>query len=82
MFSEECVRIPPEEQERVFDDFTQPEKDFTGSIPGMGLGLAIVRRIASAYGGRVDMESVLGKGSSLTVAFPTRSGNQAPLVSR
>ena len=62
--------IPPEQQGRIFEEFTQLEKDFTGAVPGIGLGLTIVHRIVSSYGGQVEVESGLGSGSTLTVTLP------------
>jgi signal transduction histidine kinase len=62
--------IPPEHQKRIFDGFMQLERNFTGSVPGAGLGLAIVQRIVSAYGGHVTVESQLGRGSTFTMWLP------------
>lgn len=67
--------IPPEQQTRIFDGFTQLERDFTGSVPGAGLGLAMVQRIVCAYGGHVAVESELGRGSTFTVSFPAARGD-------
>jgi two-component system, OmpR family, sensor kinase len=57
------------DQERIFDRFTRG----TGAqrrYRGGGLGLAIVRAIAEAHGGRVELESRLGEGSMFTVVVP------------
>jgi signal transduction histidine kinase/DNA-binding response OmpR family regulator len=61
--------IPPEETDKVFEKFYQIEKYFTGSVEGAGLGLAIVRRLVSAYGGSVRLSSRLGAGSTFTMTF-------------
>jgi NtrC-family two-component system sensor histidine kinase KinB len=61
------VGIAPEDQQRIFEKFVQlKHRDLT--TPGsVGLGLAIVREIATRYGGRIELESEVGKGSIFTV---------------
>lgn len=68
--------IPPEQRERIFDEFNQLEREFTGSVPGAGLGLAIVQRVVTSYGGTVGVESEIGGGSELTVSLPTSRHSQ------
>ena len=58
------VGIPPEEQGRIFELFYSTRKG------GTGLGLAIVDRIARAHGGRVEVESAVGAGTTIAVAVP------------
>jgi len=60
--------IPSEEQRRIFQPF------FSKRQGGTGLGLAIARRIVSAHGGRIDVESVAGQGSRFTVCLPVQEG--------
>ncbi len=62
--------IPGEELENIFHKFYQVESSFTGQVEGWGLGLALVRKIAEAHGGRVFAKSQLQKGSAFTVALP------------
>jgi signal transduction histidine kinase len=62
--------IPPEERERVFDKFYQIEKSFIGTVEGVGLGLALVKRIVKAYGGNIVLTSELGKGSTFSFTLP------------
>ena len=61
--------MPPEHLSRVFDPF------FTTKDPGKGtgLGLAIAARIADSCGGRISVESELGRGSRFTVRMPAES---------
>lgn len=66
--------IPPESHERVFSRFHQVEKDFTGQMDGMGLGLAFVKRVCELHGGRVDLRSTLGEGTTVTMLLPVRRG--------
>ncbi|HEX9680901.1 MAG TPA: GAF domain-containing sensor histidine kinase [Anaerolineales bacterium] len=67
------VGIPADQLERIFDRFYQVENHMTRRHQGMGLGLAIVRAIAQAHGGRVWAESE-GRdlGSTFTVAVPLK----------
>jgi signal transduction histidine kinase len=62
------IGIPDEEQARIFDRFGRAE--WTGAVDGSGLGLAIVQAIALAHGGRVDVASVVGAGSTFTLTLP------------
>ena len=56
--------ISEEDLNRIFNPF------FTGRAGGTGLGLPAVRRIARAHGGRVDVSSAPGKGSTFTIRLP------------
>jgi PAS domain S-box-containing protein len=73
------VGIAPEEQERIFDAFYQVENIQTRHVGGTGLGLAIVNRIVEAHGGRLEVESQPGKGSTFTVHLPIARTQTAEL---
>jgi len=62
--------IPSEEHEKIFQKFYQIDKSFTGQIPGMGLGLALVKRVAESHGGSAAVESTMGQGSAFTITLP------------
>ena len=62
--------IPAEDQGKIFEKFYQIEKFFTGNVAGAGLGLALVKRLVSAYGGQIDLKSEIGKGATFTVTLP------------
>lgn len=62
--------IPPEELDKIFNKFYQIESSFTGQVEGWGLGLAFVKRVVEAHGGRVAVKSQLQKGSVFTVILP------------
>ena len=62
--------IPAEDQGKIFEKFYQIEKFFTGNVEGAGLGLALVKRLLSAYGGQIDLKSEIGKGATFTVTVP------------
>ncbi|MBI4347450.1 MAG: GAF domain-containing protein [Elusimicrobia bacterium] len=63
--------IPPEEQAKVFDKFYQIEASFTGQVDGWGLGLPFVKKVVETHGGRVRLESSLGKGTTVTLFLPS-----------
>jgi len=62
--------IPPDELDRVFDRFYQVEKVVTRKTGGTGLGLAIVKNIIEAHGGRVWIESEVGRGTEVSFTLP------------
>jgi signal transduction histidine kinase len=64
--------IEPEDQERVFDRFVRGGKGARRSS-GAGLGLSLVRAIVEAHGGRVDLVSAPGVGSTFTLVLPAPS---------
>jgi signal transduction histidine kinase len=64
------VGIAPEEQVRIFERFHQVEMPGGGKPSGAGLGLTICKRIVEAHGGRIWVESELGKGSTFYFSLP------------
>jgi two-component system phosphate regulon sensor histidine kinase PhoR len=62
--------IAPEELTRIFERFYRLDRARARRTGGAGLGLAIVRWIAEAHGGRVEVESRVGQGSTFTVLLP------------
>jgi signal transduction histidine kinase len=67
------VGIPPEALPHLFDRFYRAP-GAAGQASGLGLGLYISRRIVEAHGGRIEVESELGRGSTFTVVLPLRDG--------
>lgn len=67
--SDSGIGISPEEQARVFEPFRRASTS-ASAIPGMGLGLFVCRRIAEAHGGRIEVESAPGSGSTFKVLLP------------
>jgi signal transduction histidine kinase len=62
--------IDPRDADRIFEPFEHGERIENKSTPGVGLGLALVRDLASALGGRVFVSSEKGVGSIFTVTLP------------
>ena len=62
--------IPSGELEHIFDRFYRVKTEQTRHIVGTGLGLAIVKSIVQALEGKIDVESVVGRGSRFTVMLP------------
>lgn len=64
-FEDNGIGIPPEYQDRIFEMFQQLDKSYEGT----GIGLALVRKTAERMGGKVGVESELGKGSRFWLEF-------------
>jgi PAS domain S-box-containing protein len=62
--------IPSEEFERIFQEFYQLDKYFTGNVAGVGLGLALARRLVEKAGGRMWVSSELGRGTTFHFTLP------------
>ena len=62
--------IAKEDQDKVFQRFTQIDSSATRSQGGTGLGLAIVRELVELHGGTIRLQSKLGKGSSFIFTMP------------
>jgi signal transduction histidine kinase len=78
--SDEGPGIPPDKQGRVFDRFYRVDEaraEAEGRPAGSGLGLSIVKAVAEAHGGHVELRSELGKGSEFAVRLPL-AGPAAP----
>ena len=65
------IGIPKENLSRLFERFYRVDKARSRELGGTGLGLAIVKHIAQAHGGRVSVDSILGKGSTFSLHLPT-----------
>lgn len=65
--------IPVAEQPRVFREFYRAPAARASAVEGTGLGLALVKRHVESQGGRVDLDSALGRGSTFTIVLPRAS---------
>jgi signal transduction histidine kinase len=70
--------IRPEDQARLFERFFVASGAETDPAPGIGLGLPITLLIAQAHGGRVDVESRPGRGSTFVLIVPAAGPEEAP----
>jgi signal transduction histidine kinase len=68
------IGIPADERERIFERFYRVPTAENRAISGTGLGLALVVHIAEAHGGRVEVESTPGAGSTFSVRLPLPAG--------
>lgn len=57
------IGIAPENQEKIFNDFDQVKPTFSTKYGGTGLGLSITRKLLALMGGKIQLESEVGKGS-------------------
>ena len=70
------IGIRPEDQRMIFEEFRQVEGDSKAAQQGTGLGLAITKRLVEQQGGKISVESDLGKGSRFTFTLPAGAGTK------
>jgi len=64
------IGIAPEDQERIFEKFTQLREPGQAQVQGIGMGLALVRELTQLLNGRITMQSQLGTGSTFSTVIP------------
>ena len=64
------VGIPEECQDRVFERFYRIDRSHSTEIGGTGLGLSIVKHAVMIHGGRIKINSEIGKGTEFVVTLP------------
>ena len=72
------IGIPKEDQDTIFDSFRQVDGSHTRLHQGTGLGLAITRKLVELHGGRIWVESKVGKGSTFYFQIPLRGPPLTP----
>ena len=87
--SDTGIGIAPEHHERVFRKFYQVDSSMTRHYQGTGIGLSIAKAIVEAHGGRIDLESAPGQGTTFRVVIPQaafmlseETTDMAPLAGR
>ena len=68
------IGIPPEEIGHLFERFFRASNAATAGRPGSGLGLSIVKEVAEMHGGRVEVTSALGAGTTVHLYLPAADG--------
>ena len=74
------VGIAADKQARIFEKFTQADGSVTRRYGGTGLGLTITRRLVEAFGGTINVESEVGRGTTFNFHFPVETANIVPMA--
>lgn len=77
---DEGVGIAPADQERIFDPFSQAQESIGKISGGTGLGLSICKQLAEHMGGKIGLESAVGKGSTFIFSLPVEVNRECELV--
>jgi PAS domain S-box-containing protein len=75
------IGIAPEDQEKIFNRFFRADDSVVQEAPGAGLGLSIVQSLVEMHGGRVWVESQVGKGSTFTFTLPMAKVDRETILS-
>lgn len=70
--SDTGIGIPPDQLHDIFAEFRQADATITRDFSGTGLGLSITKKFVEMHGGRIWVESELGKGSTFFFTIPVR----------
>jgi two-component system, NtrC family, sensor kinase len=68
--SDTGIGIAPVDQARIFEEFRQVGADYAHKVEGTGLGLTLAKKFVELHGGRIWVESEVGKGSKFTFTLP------------
>jgi signal transduction histidine kinase len=72
------IGIAPDDQARVFDEFQQVGRPSDQSREGTGLGLTLAKRFIELHGGRIWINSEVGKGTTFTFVIPVTTAVAPP----
>jgi CheY-like chemotaxis protein len=67
------IGIPPDQMETIFESFRQVDSGLSRMYPGLGLGLALARKLATLMQGEISVASTQGQGSIFTLRIPLRA---------
>jgi CheY-like chemotaxis protein/nitrogen-specific signal transduction histidine kinase len=76
--SDTGIGIPSDKLESIFESFRQVDSGLARSYAGLGLGLALARKLVALMHGEIQVESTLGSGSTFTVKLPLRLPEEPP----
>ena len=71
--SDTGIGIAPEDQPKIFEEFRQVGGDYAHKTEGTGLGLTLAKKFVELHGGKIWVESEVGKGSTFSFTLPERS---------
>jgi len=74
------IGIAPQDQARIFEEFTQLDRGPSRRLDGTGLGLTLTRRMVELLGGAIRVESTLGRGSTFTIWLPGTAASSEALA--
>ncbi len=78
--SDSGIGIPADKHEMVFEYFTQADTSTTRRYGGTGLGLSITKQLVELMGGRISLESKVGRGSTFKIVLPFRLQKEPHVV--
>jgi GAF domain-containing protein len=70
--SDTGIGISPDDQPRIFEEFRQVGTDYAHKVEGTGLGLTLAKKFVELHGGKIWVESEVGKGSTFSFTLPQR----------
>jgi two-component system phosphate regulon sensor histidine kinase PhoR len=70
--SDTGIGIHKDDVSKIFDEFYRSDNAKAAELDGTGLGLPIVKNLIKRYGGNIDVQSILGKGTTFTISFPAK----------
>ncbi|MEZ4600434.1 MAG: AAA family ATPase [Syntrophotaleaceae bacterium] len=73
---DEGIGMHPEQVAHIFDKFYRADASDTAAVRGLGLGMSIVKQIVEGHGGRIWVESEVGRGTRVHFALPTDEGDR------
>ncbi len=72
MISDNGIGMSKEVQKQIFDRFYRQKTGDIHDVKGFGLGLAYVKRMMDAHGGRIELDSQKGRGTTFSLVFPVK----------